>query len=123
MPYCTYNESRVEQPPGETWLRREEPRDSNMAPLSPPYPVSKETYISWHNNVSPPFPYHPVPLVRSLSPAEMRELAARVIRLMEADPAEYRQQPLRVLKNDRKCYILTSLSAMGLLAKTYALSA
>jgi hypothetical protein len=117
-PYCSYNERHPSHGMrGDRWVSGESLHDANMAPYAPPYPVSPETFITWHTNVSPPFPFHPVPIARSLSGSEMEELARRVAKRMNLKPDAFRH-PLQVLKNDSKCFVLASLADMGLLAGT-----
>ena len=52
------------------------------------FAVSPETYIAWHTDVSPAFPFHPVPILRELSDAEMFDLTRHVERLGDLPPAE-----------------------------------
>jgi len=85
--------------------------DVNGASFSPLYPVSKVSYISWHLNVTPPFPYHAVPIARTLSGAELLDLAKRVITLREERLQDY-PQPLQVLTNEHKIFIYMALADM-----------
>lgn len=87
-------------------------RDSNEALYSPPYPVSQETYVCWQTNVQPPFPFHAIPIVRSLSIFELKEIGRCVLAL-----AEETGDPIAVLRNDRKTAILVILAKMGLLGQ------
>lgn len=117
-PFCSYNErpdpadSRA-----ASWTGAEIRRDANLAPYSPPFPVSSETYIAWQTNVSPPFPFHPIPVVSSLSPRQMEDLAQRVMKQQNLS-ADSTRSPLHSLRNDSKCAVLTALTEMGLLSKT-----
>jgi len=114
-PYCTYNEFRADPPAGDhRRFNRLPEHDSNGARFIPPYPVSRETHIAWHTNVNPPYPYHPVPLRHSLSAGELEELARTVSALMN-ERAGIDGNPLAVLNNNHKSYILTALATMGLL--------
>jgi hypothetical protein len=114
--YCTYNEFR------DTPLAISQRRfhflpeqDANGASYAPPFPVSRETHISWHTNVRPPYPYHPVPMARTLSEEELTELGRKVIELLGEDAQAY-PAPVTVLRNQNKTYILAALAGMGLLA-------
>jgi len=114
--YCTYNEFR--DTPSAVNPRRFHllpEQDDNGASYVPPFPVSRETHIMWHTNVRPPYPYHPVPLARSLSPDELAELGRKVIGLLVEKP-EAHPDPMNVLRNQNKTYILAALAGMGLLS-------
>ncbi|GAA5126446.1 hypothetical protein JIN84_15500 [Luteolibacter yonseiensis] len=114
--YCTYNEFR--DTPLSVNQRRFHllpEQDDNGAPYVPPFPVSRETHICWHTNVRPPYPYHPVPLARSLSPEEFADLGRKVTELAGENPAAY-PDPVAVLRNQNKTYILAALAGMGLLS-------
>lgn len=114
-PYCSYNEYRDH--PGGFDKRRYEflpSRDENGAPYITPYPVSPGTHISWHTNTVPPFPYHPVPIVRTLSTNELEELGRRVCRLMDS-PSDVSDDAQAVLRNQYKTLILVALAEMKLL--------
>ena len=115
-PYCTYNsEHRFFSAWCGVWLYEPEKlHDENGAFYSPLFPINPETYICWHLHVSPPVPFHGVPIIHSLSIEEMSELARRALLASEEDPATY-PDPLAILRNDRKSFILASLSQMGLL--------
>jgi hypothetical protein len=115
LPYCTYNE-RLLEPNSEMVFMHDSDRDDNSARYSPPYPVSRQTYISWHSDTNPPFPYHAVPIARSLSAEEMKELARRVILMLEEKPSNY-PELLRALTNQNKIYIYLALAEMGLPAR------
>ena len=116
LAHCTYNEDRGMP---ESYDFRRTNRlplfDENRVRYSPPFPVSSETCIAWHTNVMPPFPFHPIPIARSLSAAEMGFLARRVHFLANQNAVEG-TNPLQILRNDRKCYVLAALAEMGLLA-------
>lgn len=117
LAYCTYNERQLSlESDGDDALTHVPDRDENQARYSPPFPVSRETYISWHSDTAPPFPYHAVPITRTLSPGEMEDLARRVIQMMEETPSAY-PQPLRVLTNQNKIYIYLALAEMRVPAR------
>jgi hypothetical protein len=114
--YCTYNEFR------DTPLALDQRRlhllpeqDDNGASYIPPFPVSRETHITWHTNVRPPYPYHPVPLARSLSAEELEELGRKVIELLGENP-EAHSDPASVLRNQNKTYVLAAMAGMGWLS-------
>lgn len=115
LPWCSYNVRR-------TRARRRAalplPGDAKT-PLAAPHPVSPVTFISWDCGVEPPFPYHPVPVVRPLSPEELRSLALRVIQ-MTGDAASLYPDPLQVLKNARKSQVIAALAEAGLLTRGIA---
>ncbi len=109
-PYCTYNvQSHADGPDSQPT-----DHDGNGARFMPPFPVSPETHILWHTNITPAFPFHPVPVTRTLSPGEMVELAQRVIRLLGESEDRF-ADARTVLRNDYKFHILAMLSEMGLL--------
>jgi hypothetical protein len=113
-PYCTYNEHRADlryDNRRSDWMPEQ---DQNGATYIPPYPVSNETHIAWHTNVCPPYPYHPVPLVRTLSALELSELGRNVTELLGEKPDAH-ADPVKVLRNDHKPYVLAALARMGLL--------
>lgn len=115
-PYCTYNAAQgTSASAGVRLYQAERLHDKNGAFYSPLFPINLGTYICWHLHVSPPFPFHGLPITRSLSAEEMGELAQRVLLACEQDPATC-PDPLSLLRNDRKCFILASLSVMGLLS-------
>jgi hypothetical protein len=111
LAYCTHNRMPAAGSTLDSLYPNQLGRDENGASYSPLFPVSKETYISWHLNVTPPFPYHAVPIARTLSSAELLELAKRVIALREEKLQDY-PQPLQVLTNENKIFIYLSLTAM-----------
>lgn len=116
-PYCTYNESREHPGAHNTGPFPLLPEcDGKGAPFIPPFPVSSGTYITWHTHVTPPYPYHPVPLERTLSVGEMEDLGRRVIRLLGEDEDAF-DDPRAVLRNEFKFHILAVLAAMELLQK------
>lgn len=114
--YCTYNEFR-ETPlaPSQRRFHLLPEQDDNGASYAPPFPVSRETHITWHTNVRPPYPYHPVPLARSLSSEELTELGRKVIELL-GEGADSHPHPMNVLRNQNKTYVLAALAGMGLLS-------
>lgn len=114
--HCTYNESRDTQgSPVSRRARRLPVRDTNHASFAPPYRVSAESFVSWHTGVTPPFPFHPVPIARTLGAAELEELGRRV-HLMVTNNADAPGNPLQVLRNSCKCFVLAVLAEMGYLA-------
>ena len=115
-PYCTYNAAL--ESPNLSEFRVYEPadhHDENGALHSPQYPINPGTYICWHLHTSPPIPFHGVPITHSLSTQEMSELAQRVLISTGEDPSLH-PDPRALLRNDRKCFILASLSRMGVLS-------
>ena len=82
---------------------------------APPFPVSHSTFISWHTHVTPPVSFHPVPVKRFLSIAEMEDLARQVLEV-SGRKLSRNDHLLSILRNEYKCYILCFLSRMGLLA-------
>ena len=115
-PYCTYNECRGDRSGAEErWINGLMLRDERGACYAPPYPVSRETHIMWRTNISPPFPYHAVPVTRSLSHEEIQEVACAVRRLLDAD-SKTDSAPVAILRNDCRDQILVVLSSFGLLA-------
>jgi hypothetical protein len=114
--YCTYNESRCNPESVESRrMSRKPDRDENQALYAPPFRVSTATSIAWHTNVTPPFPFHPVPIARSLSAAELKTLGRRVLSLANPDTDQH-GDPLQFLRNDRKCLVFAALAEMGYLA-------
>ena len=115
-PYCTYN-AAVDDPtfPGFRVYQPEEHHDKNGAFLSPLFPISPGTYTCWHLHSSPPIPFHGVPITRSLSAMEMSDLAQRVLLSTGEDPSLY-PDPLALLRNPWKSFILAGLSRMGVLS-------
>lgn len=114
--YCTYNESRGNPESTESrGMSRMPDRDENQALFAPPYRVSTATYIAWHTDVTPPFPFHPVPIARSLSAAELKTLGRRVLALANHNTDQH-VDPLQFLRNNCKCLVFAALSEMGFLA-------
>lgn len=114
-PYCSYNEYRE----GPTAYDNErsalrQTQDPNGAFYAPPFPVSRETHICWHTHVTPPFPYHPIPITRTLSAEEISNLEKRV-RVLLGDAAFIAPAAGTVLRNEFKCRILVALAEMKLL--------
>ncbi len=101
--FCTYNRN----PAGNA------PRGRRKA--SPPFPVSPVNYVAWDANADPPFPYHPIPIARLLTLADMNKLSLRVLQLAGACESEI-GNPLRILRNDKKCLILLALAEMRCLS-------
>ncbi len=116
MAYCTYNEACGNPgAPDDRRIRRKPVRDENHAFHAPPYRVSAETFVAWHTDVTPPFPFHPVPIARTLGAAELEELGRRV-HFLATNNADVPGDPLQVLRNSRKCFVLAVLAEMGYLA-------
>ncbi|RYD23142.1 MAG: hypothetical protein EOP88_05370 [Verrucomicrobiaceae bacterium] len=104
-PFCSYN-CRWDDDTGEPVA------GACDTLLQPPYPVSQESFIAWNTSVVPPFPYHPVPVVRALSAEEIREIGAKVAEIsMEAAG-----DGVHAVRNENKHLILTLLAQAGLLA-------
>ncbi|MEO7099344.1 MAG: hypothetical protein ABI162_08275 [Luteolibacter sp.] len=119
VPYCTYNECRGDRSAVEDrWVNGVMLLDERGACYAPPYPVSRETHIMWHTNISPPFPYHAVPLTRSLSHEEIEEIACAVRGLLDVD-SQADAASIAILRNDYKSQIQVVLSSLGLLASTH----
>lgn len=119
-PYCTYNAAQeTSVPAGARIYQAERLHDLNGAFYSPLFPINPGTYICWHLHVSPPYPFHGLPITRSLSAADMGELAQRVLLVSEENPTAC-SDPLALLRNDWKSFILASLSSMGLLSGSIA---
>jgi len=115
-PYCTYNEAQgIPALSGARLYQPERLHDGNGAFYSPLFPIDAGTYVCWHLHVAPPFPFHGVPVTHSLTAAEMGELAQRVMLASEEEPALF-PDPVTLLRNDRKCFVLACLSRMGLLS-------
>ncbi len=114
-PYCSYNHFRQQPMAYDEGRSILTPiQDGNGAFYAPPFPVSRETHISWHTHVTPPFPYHPVPLARTLSAEEISHLEKRV-RVLLGDAAFTGPQGSTALRNEFKCRILVALAEMKLL--------
>ena len=114
--HCTYNESRDNPGPSVGPRTRRLPvRDANHASFAPPYRVSAESFIAWHTGVTPPFPFHPVPIARTLGAGELEELGRRV-HMLATNNADAPGNPLQVLRNNCKCFVLAVLAEMGYLA-------
>ncbi len=113
-PYCSYNEYRSDDSGDRGYHTPVTACDSNGARFVPLYPVSPETHVTWHTDVSPPYPYHPVPLARTLSLEEMGDLGRMVMELMD-EPLESDEDPVAVLRNQRKSFVLAALARMNLL--------
>ncbi|RYD18841.1 MAG: hypothetical protein EOP88_21175 [Verrucomicrobiaceae bacterium] len=110
-PYGTlHNESTEDSHPRDVHLTGAEDQIYQI----PPFPVSADSHISWHTDVTPPYPYHPVPVVHALTAGEMDELGLAVIRMMD-DTLDLWPDPRLVLRNNHKSYILAALARMGLL--------
>ena len=116
VPCCTYNEYRGDRSEAEDrWINELTLRDERGACYAPPYPVSRETHIMWRTNISPPFPYHAVPVTRSLSHEEIQEVACAVRGLLDVD-SKTDSPPVAILRNDHRDQIMLVLSSFGLLA-------
>ncbi|RYD26581.1 MAG: hypothetical protein EOP87_22540 [Verrucomicrobiaceae bacterium] len=103
VPFCSYN---------YRWDSHETPAAEGDVPLHPAHPVSQETFIAWNTTVVPPFPYHPVPLTRPLTAAELDELGAKVAEVCQ----ETAKDGVHAVRNENKCAILAILARMELLA-------
>ena len=121
-PYCTYNAARgISATTGPQLYQPARLHDENGAFYSPLYAINPGSYICWHLHVSPPIHFHGLPITRSLSAADLRELSQLVLLASDEDPSIY-SDPLTLLCNDWKCYVLASLSMMGLLSGSPAQS-
>ncbi|RYD38836.1 MAG: hypothetical protein EOP85_16830, partial [Verrucomicrobiaceae bacterium] len=108
LPFCSYNfrwDSDEEEVAKEVAVEDD-------APLRPAHPVSQETFIAWNTTVVPPFPYHPVPVVRPLSTEEIEDLGTKVKELCH----ETTLDGAHAVRNENKCAILSILAQMGLLS-------
>lgn len=118
--YCTDNAAQgISVSSGPPIYHDDRLHDRNGAFHAPRFAINPGTYICWHLHVSPPVPFHGVPINGSLSTAEIGELAQQVLLASGEEPAMY-PDPLKLLRNDRKCFILVSLSRMGLLSGSIA---
>lgn len=115
LPFCSCNEApNVPVSEGQSSDGQADPYDSDGNLNSPPFPVSHRTYVSWHTHISPPVAFHPVPLTRFLSIAEMEGIARKVLKVTCAELSG-NSHLLSVLRNENKCYILYFLARMGVL--------
>lgn len=119
-PYCTFNEF-CGSPLAMDFRRmnRFPAVDESGTCFAPPYPVSNETFICWHTNVCPPYPYHPVPILRPLTIREFVFLGSIVMELTgnRLDTSN----PTRFLTNRHKAVILVGLAEMELLDTNHQL--
>jgi|GEM_PF-6187189 len=111
--YCSYNEFRS-SPGDRDGSPHDEAEDHHGVSYSPRFPLSRETHIAWHTDVSPPYPYHPLPIARSLSRDEMIILARKIIELL-GEMAAPKADPLPILRNQHKCHIVAALAKLSLL--------
>jgi hypothetical protein len=114
LPYCSYNEQSGAaslEKPGRPWGAA---ADDTGAPYSPPFAVSQETEICWHKNSSPPSPFHPIPIARTLTDMDLVELADYVIRLMGGAPKDFAEK-LKIIHYDFKSYVMGALAVLDLL--------
>lgn len=95
--FCSYNRLREGK--------------SRKDSLSAPFPVSPASFISWHTDLSPALPFHPVPISRLLSNLELERLSHLVI--LELGILPEHGLPLHVLRSDAKTAIYRALAAMG----------
>lgn len=115
-PYCSYNGAcGIPESEEERRFQHEFLRDGKGAFFSPPFPVNQRTFISWHTQVSPPVPYHAIPVRRPLSFKEMEQLARQVAEVTD-ELSISKGRLLSVLRNENKTYVLLFLSRMNLLA-------
>jgi hypothetical protein len=115
LPFCSCNVAPVIAVADGQSTDDEELYDSNGNLISPPFPVSHHSYVSWHTHVTPPIPYYPIPLKRFLSIAEMEDVARKVLEVTGAKLSG-NCHLLSVLRNEYKCYVLHFLARMGVLA-------
>ncbi len=113
LPFCSCNEApnlTLE----DTHLTNESLHDSEGNLYAPPYPVSRHTFVSWHTHVTPPVPFHPVPIKRFLSISEMEALARKVLEIT-GENLSGNSHLLSILRNQYKSYILYFLGQTGVL--------
>ena len=113
LPFCSCNKA-PDLALGDTAFSNEALHDSEGNLYGPPFPVSHHTYVSWHTQVSPPVPYHPVPIKRFLSITEMEGLARKVLEV-SGHQLSGNAHLLSILRNEYKSYILCFLAHMGVL--------
>lgn len=115
LPFCSCNEAPdIPVSEGRPIIEWEERYDSDGNLSSPPFPVSHRTYVSWHTHVTPPVSFHPIPIKRFLSIAEMEDIARKVLEVTGTElPGG--SHLLSILRNEYKCYILYFLARMGIL--------
>lgn len=116
LPFCSRNHAPgVAMTEGLPSNQQVDLHDGNGNLNSPPFPVSHLTYVLWHTDVTPPVSFHPVPLKRFLSIAEMEDIARSVLEVTGAKISG-NSHLLSILRNEYKCYILHFLARMGVLA-------
>ena len=113
LPFCSCNEA-PDLTNEDTAFPNEALHDSEGNLYAPPFPVSHRTYVSWHTHVVPPVPFHPVPIKRFLSIAEMEGLARKVLEV-SGHQLSGNSHLLSILRNQYKSYILCFLAHMGVL--------
>ncbi len=114
LPFCSCNHESPETPIATRVFTSENLHDSEGNLHAPPFPVSHQTFVSWHTHVTPPLSFHPVPITRFLSIAEMEELARKVLEV-SGEELSRNAHLLSILSNEYKSYILHFLARMDLL--------
>lgn len=115
LPFCSCNEAPDTLATDEmSAFPNDTLHDSEGNLYAPPFPVSHRTFVSWHTHVTPAVPFHPVPITRFLSIAEMEELARKVLNV-SGEQLSRNAHLLSMLRNQYKSYILCFLARMGVL--------
>ena len=114
LPFCSCNRAAPEIAVLDGIFGIENLHDDEGNLHAPPFPVSHCTYISWHTHVTPPVSFHPVPIKRFLSIAEMEDLAHKVLEV-SGEKLPGNAHLLSILRNEHKSLILCFLARLGLL--------
>ena len=113
LPFCSCNEAPVVSVQGGIVASDVlHDREGNL--YAPPFPVSPHSFVSWHTHVTPPIPFHPVPIKRFLTIAELEGLARKVVEV-SGEQISANSHLLSILRNEYKSYILYFLAHMGVL--------
>jgi len=111
--YCSYNEFPGDPDVGAPVENAGQlAQDHHGVSYSPHFPLSRETHIVWHTDVSPPYPYHPVPIARSLSQAEMEALGLKVLEFLGRQ-ADQKSDLFAILRNEHKSHVVAALAKLG----------
>lgn len=114
LPFCSCNHEAPDIATADEGFPNEALHDGEGNLHAPPFPVSHHTFVSWHTHVTPPVSFHPVPIKRFLSIAEMENLARKVLEV-SGGKLSGNAHLLSILRNEYKCYILYFLARTGLL--------
>ena len=114
LPFCSCNHEVPNTVTADGIFMSEDLHDIDGNLHAPPFPVSHRTFVSWHTHVTPPVSFHPVPIKRFLSIAEMENLARKVLEV-SGEKLSGNAHLLSILRNEYKCYILYFLARKGLL--------